>query len=379
MARRLRASTVGVTLIQAASFAAIGLALFWIFHITSAGLQARGVKTGFDFLLEPARTAVANTPFEFRPGVDSNGLALVAGAINTLKISLGAIVLATLLGVIVGLGRLSRNRLARALATLYVEGVRNVPVLIHISIWYGIALALPGPRQASLLGGVLLATNRGIHLTLFEPDPLWGTSASLAFAVLVSVVVLHRLAPQRWRPSWSIALVALVVAACIPWLLAQRLPVPDVPHVRGLRVQGGVAVTPEFAAFVVALSVYTAAFVGEIVRASVLAVPRGQWEAADALALPPSSTMTSVVFPQAVRVAIPALGNEYIGVLKNSSLAVVIGYQEVVGVGNTVLFDTGQAVEVMAVLAAFFVFVSLVLSAVVNLLNARTSLTEARV
>ncbi|MEZ5741702.1 MAG: ABC transporter permease subunit [Burkholderiaceae bacterium] len=358
-------------LAQAASFAVIGLALFWAFQLTSASLNERGVTTGFDFLGEPARTAVANAPFAFQPGIDSNGLALVVGAVNTLKISAFAIIASTLLGFLIGLGRLSRNRLARGLCVLYVEGVRNVPVLIHLSIWYGIVLLLPAPREANLLLGTFMATNRGVFVSFPEHNVLWIVSMTAAALVLALVAIYRKLTPHRSRHAWQTGSLLVLIALCAPWIIAGESPAIGQPIVTGFRVVGGLDISPEYAAFVIALSIYTASFVSEIVRASIQAVPRGQWEAATALALSPHTTMRSIVLPQAVRVAIPPLSNEYIGVIKNSSLAVVIGYQEIVGVGNTVLFDTGQAVEVMAVLAGFFIVVSLVLSGVMNIANAR--------
>ncbi|WP_323039648.1 ABC transporter permease subunit [Gemmobacter sp.] len=360
---KARRAALRLALMQGLAFAGLGLGAFWLFHITLVALEARGIRTGLDFLLEPARSKVANAPFDFRPGEHTNGAALIAGALNTLKITAACIVLCSVLGLAIGLGRLARHALVARVCAGLVEGVRNLPVLIQLSIWYMLLLSLPGPRVAEpVAGGALLLSNRGIYLAFPAADPLWLWSAGLLVLVLAG----------GWRRMGGIGLAGFGgVAVCLPWLVAGHLPVVIWPEAKGLRTVAGLSVTPEFAAFVLALSIYTATFVAEIVRAAILAVPRGQVEAAQALALRPGTARRSVIYPQALRIALPSLGNEYLGVLKNSSLAVVVGYQEIVGVGNTVMFDTGQTVEVMGLLALYFLAVSLLVSAGVNWLNLR--------
>lgn len=363
---KARRAALRLALLQGLAFAALGLGAFWLFHITLVALEARGIRTGLEFLLEPARSKVANAPFDFRPGDHTNGAALIAGALNTLKITGACIVLCSLLGLAIGLGRLSRHALVARTCAGLVEGVRNVPVLIQLSIWYMLLLSLPGPRAAEpVAGGALLLSNRGIYLAFPAADVLWLWSAALLLGALA--------AAGAWRRHLGGAGMAGLGlgAAALPWLIAGRLPALIWPEVQGLRTTAGLSMTPEFAAFVLALSIYTATFVAEILRAAILAVPRGQIEAAQALALRPGTARRSVIYPQALRIALPSLGNEYLGVLKNSSLAVVVGYQEIVGVGNTVMFDTGQTVEVMGLLAAYFLIVSLIVSAGINWLNQR--------
>ncbi len=356
---------------QALVFALVGLSLMWIFAVTGAELRSRGIETGFAFLTEPARTALANAPFAFTAGEDSNALALLAGAVNTLKISALVIVLASLLGLGLGLGRLSRNRLLRGTCLFYIEMVRNVPVLIHISLCYALVLALPAPRESQPVLGMLV-TNRGLFLPTPTAEPLWLISGASGIVTCLILLAIRRRG-GGWTPG-NLALTLLTIAAmALPWLLSGRSPAMSVPQIAGFRVNGGLSLSPELAAIVIALTLYTATFLAEIIRGAIQSVPRGQWEATMALALPGGTVRRSVIYPQAIRVALPAMSNEYIGVIKNSSLAVVIGYQEIVGIGNTVLFDTGQAVEVMAVLAGFFIVVSLGFSGLMNLINARLS------
>lgn len=291
---------------QAAAFAVLVGLLVLMFRVTGANLHARGVHTGFDFLGKPAITPVFNSPLEFEPGVDTFATAFVAGALNTLKLTASSIVLASSLGLLVGLGALAHNPLARSLARAYVELMRNIPVLLHIAFWYGLLLELPPASDSA--GSLLLASNRGIFL---------------------------------------------------------------LPTVDGLDVHGVVSMSPEFAALLVGISLYTAAFIAEIVRAAVGALPRGQWEAASALGLSRAATLRRVLGPQALRVGLPPLASEYIGIFKNSTLAVAIGYQDFMAVSETMLTDTGQAVEIMAIVMLFYACVSLLVSAAMHAFEQR--------
>ncbi|MBS0452659.1 MAG: ABC transporter permease subunit [Proteobacteria bacterium] len=296
----------GAVLRQAAAFALLAALLVLMFRITGANLHARGVHTGFDFLGKPAITPVFNSPLEFQPGVDTFAIAFLAGALNTLKLTAASIVLATVMGLVVGLGSLAHNPLARSLARAYVELMRNVPVLLHVAFWYGLLLELPAASEST--GSFFLASNRGIFL---------------------------------------------------------------LPTVDGLDVRGVVSMSPEFAALLIGISLYTAAFIAEIVRASVGALPRGQLEAASALGLSRSAILRRVLGPQALRVGVPALASEYIGIFKNSTLAVAIGYQDFMAVSETMLTDTGQAVEIMAIAMFFYASVSLLVSAAMHAFEQR--------
>jgi general L-amino acid transport system permease protein len=303
---------------QALAFAVLGGLLFLMFHVTSANLAARGVRSGFGFLSEPAKTPVSDAPITMQAGVDSYARAFVAGALNSLKLAAATLAAATLVGLIIGLGRLSTNALARALCAGYVEVMRNVPALLHVFLWYGLILSLPTVAEAASPGNLLLASNRGIFL------------------------------------AWP------GLDASGHWVLLR-------PAIDGFEVNAGLSVSPEFAALVIGISLYAAAFVAEIVRAAIESLPRGQWEATSALGLSRATTFWRVVLPQALRVAMPPLTSEYVGIFKNSTLAVAIGYQDFMAISTTMFTDTGQAVEVMAIVMAFYATVSLLVSGAMHL------------
>lgn len=324
----MNAHRLRLVLWQAVAFGVVGLGVFLLLRITSQNLHARGIASGFDFLHAVARVPVANASLPFESGVDSYGRALLIGVVNTLKISFAAIVLATLIGVLVGSGRLSANPLVRAVCATYVEAMRNVPVLLHIFIWYQLAINLPGPSDAYNPFGLFIASNRGIFL----PG-------------------LH-------------------------WELGQWLPSFEIPKVDGFDVAGGIGMSPEYAALLVGISTYSASFIAEIVRGAILAVPHGQWEAGGSVGLTRGVVFRKVVLPQAARLSMPPVTSEYLGILKNSSLAVAIGYQDVVAIGNSVLFETGQAIEVVGLVMLFYVAISLVVSGLMELLQRRFALRE---
>jgi general L-amino acid transport system permease protein len=307
---------------QALAFAVLGGLVVLMFHVTSANLQARGVHSGFAFLWEPAKTPVSDAPIAVQAGIDSYAKAFAAGALNSLKLAAATLLGATVVGLAVGLGRLSSNGLARALCAGYVEVMRNVPVLLHVFFWYGLLLALPTAAQAASPGNLLLASNRGIYL------------------------------------AWP------ALDASGRWTLLR-------PAIDGFEVTAGLSLTPEFAALFIGISLYSAAFVAEIVRAAIGSLPRGQWDATAALGLTRRTTLWRVVFPQALRVAVPPLTSEYLGIFKNSTLAVAIGYQDFMAVSTTMLTDTGQAVEVMAIVMAFYAAVSLLVSGAMHAFGGR--------
>jgi len=300
--------------------AAIGVALlvaWYLVHNTLANLEERHIASGFSFLQREAGFEIGEPAFLRYSASDSYLKALSVGLANTLRVALVGILAATLLGAAVGLFRLSKNFLLRTAAGAYVEFVRNSPLLVQLFFWYAlITEALPAPREAlQPLPGVFL-TNRGF----FFP-----TTAS-------------------------------------------------VPVLEGFNFAGGMAVTPEFATLLVGLSVYTAAFIAEIVRAGVLAVPRGQYEAGAALGLTNSRILQKIVLPQALRVIIPPLASQYLNLVKNSSLAVAIGYPDLVSIANTTMNQTGQAIEGVAIIMGVYLTISLSIAALMNWSNARVAL-----
>ena len=356
------------------------LAVGWyLVHNTLANLAARGIATGLGFLGQEAGFDIGEGLVEYS-SADTYLRALAVGVLNTLKVSVLGIALASVLGLTVGIARLSRNWLVARMATIYVEGVRNVPLLLQLFVWYGIVTALPVPRQAIDVGLGVFLSNRGLKI----PSPVWDGSywpaALMALLCLGGLVFLRRWALARlYRtgqpfPWLSAGLAVLVV---LPGLMFVAFGAPlqwSVPELRGFNFQGGVSLSPEFAALLAGLSVYTASFIAEIVRSGILAVPHGQTEAALSLGLSRAKTLRLVVLPQALRVIVPPLTSQYLNLLKNSSLAVAIGYPDLVSVANTTINQTGQAVEGVALTMGVFLVISLALSLLMNWYNAKVSL-----
>jgi general L-amino acid transport system permease protein len=361
---------------QALAFGLMGAVVFVLLRTTSANLHARGIASGFGFLDAVARVSVSNASLPFESGVDTYGRALLIGIANTMKIALAAMVLATVIGVPIGAGRLSVNPMVRAVCTTYVELMRNVPVLLHIFLWYQIALSLPGQQDDNLQHWLILS-NRGLYLPAVGPASLlmW-TGAACVVAISGRYFLKRRPAASGSGSHPPLAPLALWLLALVPWLIAGHGPSLELPVVDGLEVVGGLTVSPEYAALLIGISTYTAAFIAEIVRGAVLAVPIGQWEAARSVGLSESKAFRRIVMPQALRVAIPPATSEYLGVLKNSSLAIAIGYQDVVAMGNSILFETGQAIEVVGLVMFFYVMTSLVVSALMGSLNRHMALVE---
>jgi general L-amino acid transport system permease protein len=348
-----------------------------------ANLDAQGITSGFGFLEQTAGFGVSQSLIPYSE-TDSYGRAFVVGLLNTLLVAAIGIVLATALGFLVGISRLSPNWLVARLAGGYVELIRNLPLLFQILFWYLAVLGtLPGPRQSlSLLGAVFL-NNRGIIV----PAPVMGEGAGLVglalAAALLAVLALRiwaRRRQERTGRTFPLLWTALALLVGLPLLVLAATGFPirlAPPELRGFNFVGGVRLLPEFVALLLALTTYTAAFIGEVVRAGILAVPRGQTEAALALGLRRAHVLRLVVVPQALRVIIPPLSNQYLNLTKNSSLAVAIGYPDLFAVfAGTVLNQTGQAIEIIAITMAVYLAISLATSALMNWYNARTRVSE---
>jgi general L-amino acid transport system permease protein len=357
----------------------IALAATAVVRNVIANLARNRITSGFGFLDQTAGFDISQTLIEYSVQTSTYGRAFWVGLLNTLLIAGLGIVLATLLGFVIGIARLSSNWLLRNIARGYVEVIRNIPLLLQLLFWYNAVLkALPDIRESFFHGSGMLLNNRG----LFLPQPVFGPSAGwvlLAFVLGVAATFGLRLVAQRRReltgqvtPQLLPAL-ALIIGLPIVVFFGVGAEVELVyPQLGRFNVSGGVEILPEFAALLFGLVVYTAAFIAEVVRAGLLSVPKGQLEAAAALGLRRREVLNLVVIPQAKRVIIPPLTNQYLNLIKNSSLAVAIGYPDFVQIfTGTVLNQTGQAIEVVVITLAVYLALSLITSAAMNWYNAR--------
>jgi general L-amino acid transport system permease protein len=359
----------------------VGGIIWWLWSNTVHNLEVRRIATGFDFLHREAGLPIAESLIPYDPSM-TYLRALTVGVLNTLKVAIVGIVLATLLGTFLGIARLSRNWLVAKIAYWYVEIVRDLPLLLQLLFWYALLQGLPGPRQAlNPIHGVYLS-NRGLKLPFFE----WESAHSwalLAFVAGAVITFLYRRAMRakqmqdgQPRKVWPVALLAMLGAPLVVWWAMGAPFTPDVPALRGFNFRGGIDVSPEFFALLLGLTLYTAGFIAEIVRAGILAVNQGQWEAAQALGLPRGRVMSLVVLPQALRVIIPPMTSQFLNITKNSSLAVAIGYQDIVSIANTTLNQTGQAIEGIAIIMLVYLTISLSISLFMNWYNAKIALVE---
>ena len=362
-------------------------ALLWLgFEIAlnaKANLDAQKITSGFGFLDNTAGFGINQSLIPYNEA-DTYARVFFVGLLNTLLVAAIGIVLATILGFFVGLARLSPNWLVARLAGGYVELIRNLPLLFQLLFWYLAVLGtLPGPRQSISLFGEIFLNNRGIIV----PAPVAGEGTGAVIAVfalsVIATVALRVWAKRRqMRTGRQFPLFwagpALVVGPPLVVLVAMGFPIGfESPELRGFNFVGGVRLLPEFIALLVALTTYTAAFIAEVVRAGVLAVPRGQTEAAFALGLRRGLALRLIVVPQALRVIVPPLTNQYLNLTKNSSLAVAVGYPDLFAVfAGTALHQTGQAIEIIAITMAVYLAISLITSALMNWYNARIQVAE---
>lgn len=369
-------------LFQGLAVAAVGAVLWYLVANTIANLAARNIATGFDFLTRQASFAIGESLIPY-DAADSYFRALLVGLLNTLRIAVTGVVLATILGGIIGIARLSSNWLVAKLAAGYVEIFRNIPLLLQLFFWYAIILEiLPGPREALHPWAGVFLSNRGIKF----PAPADSAAVDCAImgfsAALVSMVILQVWAHRRrvkGRPRLPFGWLSLALFVTLPllgWQVSGASFTWDVPRLQGFNFIGGASLSPEFAALLFGLVIYTAAFIAEIVRGGIQAVPRGQREAAQALGLSERPTMRLVVLPQALRMIVPPLTSQYLAITKNSSLAVAIGFPDLVSVAGTTLNQTGQAIEGVAIIMLVFLTISLSITLFMNWYNARIALVE---
>ena len=363
----------------------VGLAYFFytIYNNTLSNMEARGIRTGFGFMNQPAGFDILLSliPFE---ATDSYGRTFLVGLLNTILVSVMSIIVATLLGFLVGVSRLSSNWLVAKVATVFVETFRNIPLLLQIFFWYFAVLAtLPGVRNSISIADSIFVNVRGLSV----PKLVWAEGSGIVFyallAAIAAIFFLSRWARKRQEATGQLfpllwANLGLFFGLPLLAFLVAGMPASvEVPKLQGFGFQGGMTLIPELVALTVALSVYTAAFIAEAVRAGVQSVSHGQLEAAAALGLPNAKVLRFVTIPQALRVIVPPLNSQYQNLIKNSSLAMAIGYPDLVAVfmGST-LNQVGQAVEIVFLTMLVYLLINLILSLFMNWYNARIKLVE---
>ncbi|WP_050838521.1 amino acid ABC transporter permease [Bordetella pertussis] len=381
--RRLNWNDPGLRAVvyQFVALVVVALVAWFLVSNTLHNLSVRNIATGFGFLDREAGFAIGETPIAYSPS-DTYGRAILVGVLNTLRVAVIGIVLATLLGTLIGIGRLSKNWLVARLTSIYVEVMRNVPLLLQLFFWYALITEnMPGPRQAhNPLPGVFIS-NRGVRVPSLEGNALDWMLGGLALAIGAIIVLGHwgrkrQEATGRIFPLGRAAIALLIGLPIVGWLASGASLALDMPALKGFNFQGGLNMSPEFAALLAGLVIYTSAFVAEVVRSGIQAVNQGQWEAAGSLGLRRAQVLRLVVLPQALRVIIPPMTSQYLNLTKNSSLAVAIGYPDIVSVVNTTLNQTGQAIEGILIIMGAYLTVSLTISIFMNWYNKRIALVE---
>ena len=367
---------------QFIALACIGFAVWWLLSNTLANMKARGIQSGFDFLLQPAGFDIGEDWINY----DSNNpywKAFLVGLVNTLRVAIIGIVLTTILGTLLGVGRFSSNALIRGICYCYVEFFRNIPVLLQLLMWYLIFTEyFPQVTEAIRVGDWLFLSKNGISF----PTPKWALGHTLAVVGLgigmIASVIYARLARKafdisgRAQPVLLISVAIIIGLAFIGWLVGGAPTGLNMPVLTETQVEGGGALTPEYLAVLIGLVLYTSAFVAEVVRAGIASVPLGQHEAGASLGLSRGQAMRLVLLPQALRVIIPPMTNQFLNLTKNSSLAVAVGYPDVVSISNTSLNQTGRAVECICIIMLIYLTTSLATSGFMNWFNKRSAIKE---
>ncbi len=368
-------------LYQIVAVLVIGGVAWFLAHNTAENMRIRGIKSGFDFLTQPAGFDIGESLSAF----DSNDpywKAFLIGVSNTLRVAIVGIILTTILGTLIGIGRFSRNGLVRGLCQAYVELFRNVPVLLQLLMWYLLFTEfLPDIADAKQIGSVFLSKGG-----LTFPAPVW-ESGHLWMLAGLAAGVLAAWFYRRWaqtkfeatgqlRSMFWLPVAIIIIGGVLGWLAGGSPSEFKLPTKGEFAIEGGGALTPEFMAVLLGLTLYTAAFVAEVVRSGIQSVARGQSEASQALGLSTGQEMQQVLLPQALRVIIPPMTNQFLNLTKNSSLAVAIGYPDVVSISNTALNQTGRAVECIALIMAVYLTTSLLTSLFMGWYNAKSAIKE---
>jgi general L-amino acid transport system permease protein len=358
--------------------------LAWVVANVLAAANQRGLGLGFSFLVESAGFPIGESPVPYDPSRPFS-YAFLVGILNTLKVIVVGILMTTLLGTAVGLARLSSNWLVSRIALIYIEGHRNIPLLVLLFLWYrGVfTTRLPHVEDSIQWPGPIYLSQRGVNMPwpYFNPGG-WIFAASIGLGVLLAIIAwtyLVRLRERTGQPTYFAAVAAaiLILTPILGFLLSGGDPVRwDIPVLQAFNFKGGVQLTPEFAALLIGLVMYTAAFIAEVVRAGIQSVSLGQLEAARAIGLNASQVLGLVIFPQALRVIIPPLISQYLNLTKNSSLAFFIGYPELFSIGRIMINQAGRAVPVFAMIMGSYLVMSLLTSTVLNIYNRRIQFVE---
>jgi general L-amino acid transport system permease protein len=356
--------------------------VWWIVDNTIVNLRRSNISTGFGFLRGRAGFDISDSLIQYSSD-STYGQAILVGFWNTVIVAVAGIITATLLGFIIGVGRLSRNWLLRKIAMVYVETFRNIPPLLVIFFWYlGVLSVLPAPRDSIVLPFGSYLNSRGFYFPRFIwDDGSWLILAGLIVGIGLSWFVARRararqMATGQQFPVFRAGLALIVGFPLLGFVLAGLPLTIDFPKAGTFNLTGGFNVKPEFLSLYFALSFYTAAFIAEIVRAGILGISKGQSEAAAALGLRPATALRLVIIPQALRIVIPPLTSQYLNLTKNSSLAVAIGYPDLYAIGGTILNQTGQAIEIVVIFMVIYLSISLLTSLFMNWFNAKMALKE---
>lgn len=369
-------------LVQASVVGAVAFISWTLFQNTQANLESRNIASGFGFMSVEGGLPINDTLFSYQPS-DTYGYAFFLGVVNTLYVALLGIILSTIIGVVIGCARVSSNWLVSRLATVYVEILRNVPLLLTLFFTYVVVLAsLPHPRSSlTPMPGVFI-NNRGIYL----PDPIFHTGfwivLTACFISILLIYGIYRVSKRRrdqtgqGLPTAKIGLGLMIIIPSVVFMLSRPIMDFEFAVLKGFNFKGGLVLRPEFSALMIGLVFYTAAFIAENVRSGIQSVNRGQVEAAKALGVKSSLTMRKIILPQALRVSIPATTNDYTSLVKNSSLAVAIGYPDMVSVGGTIIGQNDQAIEIIGLWMAVYLTINLIISGIMNWLNSRVQVVE---
>jgi len=360
----------------------VGVLFWFLISNTLDNLARQKIASGFHYLDREAGFEIGDSMIPYSPS-STYARAIFVGLLNTLKVAVLGIVLSTILGTLIGVGRLSPNWLLARICECYVECFRNVPLLLWLFLFYKlISEAFPGPRQAFNVLDALFLSNRGLYFPVPLADPIHPWMALGLLVGIVATVVLKRWAKRRQertgQPFPTIwAGVGLVVGVpFVVWLAGGAPTGMSWPQLKGFNFDGGMVIQPEFTALLFGLVIYTSAFVAEIVRSGILALHKGQSEAAAALGLTRGQSMRLVLLPQALRIIVPPMTSQYLNITKNSSLAIAIGYPDLVASVNVTINQTGQAIENVLIIMAAYLSVSLSISAFMNWYNKRNALRE---